>query len=350
MKSLLNAAILAVAVSVSLTPAFAVDIITKKSTGKRVNGTISAMSKTELSLKKNQGEPEIVAANDIAVIEWDGGGASLNLGYSDENSGRYDSATQNVQKAKSDAKSPSDFLRGEYEYVLARIAGKQGLADPEKRAAAIQKLIAAQKAYPDHVRYYESLMLLGHIQLVSKDYDAVRATIQSLSQAPWNDYKLASRIIESRVLVSEGKIDEAIAGFEAVATADGDSSADKSRKYEAMLGHARGLILQSKFDAALAILETIPAQVPSDDIAIQAEAHILQGQAFQGLGQLSNAVLAYMKVDLLFSKDANYHPEALYQLSNLWKLVQLPERSAEAAGKLAQMYPNSEWRKKLGGE
>ncbi|MEI8019522.1 MAG: tetratricopeptide repeat protein [Schlesneria sp.] len=336
-------------VALPLNSLFAIDIITKKSDGKRVNGNISSMSKTELTLKKNQGEPEIVSANDIAAIEWEWGGGELKLGYSDENGGRYDSATQRLLKAKADAKSPSDFLRGEFDYIIARIAARQALADPEKRQQAIQKLIAAQKGYPDHVRFYESVLLLSQIQLAEKDFAGARSTLEKLSQAPWNDLKLAAQIAESRVLVAEGKIDEAITGFEAIVASAGDTPADISRKFEAMLGHARGLIAQTKFDEALKILDVVTEKGPAEDSTVQAEAYILQGQALQGLGRTKEAALAYLHVDILFPKEAGFHAEALYQMSNLWKLVQHPDRSAEAAGKLVQIYPNSEWRKKLVG-
>ena len=347
MKSFSRIVTLVTTMVIPMTPLFAIDIITKKSDGKRVNGSISAMSKTELTLKKNVGEPDVVSANDIAAIEWDGGGPELKLGYSDENGGKFESATQRFLKAKADAKSPSDFLKGEFEYMLARVAAKQALADPDKREQAIQKLIAAQKAYPEHVRYYESVVLLSQIQLAAKDLTSVRKTLEALSQSPWNDLKLAARIAEARALVAEGKIDDAIAAFDSVANSVGDSASEAPRKYEAMLGHARGLIMQSKFEDALKILETVTEKGPADDSTVQAEAYVLQGQAYQGVGRTKEAALAYLHVDILFPRESAFHAEALYQMSNLWKLVQHPDRSAEAAGKLVQIYPNSEWRKKL---
>ena len=87
MKSFSRIVTLVTTMVIPMTPLFAIDIITKKSDGKRVNGSISAMSKTELTLKKNVGEPDVVSANDIAAIEWDGGGPELKLGYSDVNGG-----------------------------------------------------------------------------------------------------------------------------------------------------------------------------------------------------------------------------------------------------------------------
>jgi tetratricopeptide (TPR) repeat protein len=306
------------------------------------------MSKNDLTLKKTQGD-ETVPANDIAAIEWEGGGPELRLAYADENNGKYEQALQRFAKAKADAKSPSDFLKAEYDYSMARVTAKQALADPEKREQAIKKLQEVEKAYPDHVRFYDSVLLLSQVQLVSKDFSGARATLEILKKATWPDMALAAKIGEARVLMSEGKADEAIAAFDAASSAAGESPAEIGRKYEAMLGHARGLIAQTKFDEALKILDVVTEKAPVDDTPVQAEAYVLEGQALQGLGRTKEAALAYMHVDILFPKEAAYHAESLYQLSHLWKQVQHPDRSTEAAGKLVQIYPNSEWRKKLAG-
>lgn len=331
-----------------LTSLFAFDTVTKKSDGKKVSGTITAMSKNELTLKKTQGD-ETIPASDIAMIEWEGGGPELKLGYTDENGGRLEQALQRFNKAKADAKSPSDFLKGEYEYSLARVAAKQALADPDKREQAIQKLQAVAKAYPDHIRFYDSTLLLSQIQLAARDFSGARATLEILKKSTSPDVTLAARIADGRILMSEGKTEEAIAAFNAAAAAAGDSPSEAARKYEAMLGQARGLILQTKFDDALKILDVVTDKGPQEDSAVQAEAYTLEGQALQGLGRSKDAALAYLHIDVLYPRELGYHAEALYQLSHLWKVVQHPDRSAEAAGKLVQLYPQSEWRKKLTG-
>lgn len=327
----------------------ALDGITKKSDGKKVSGTISAMSKTDVTLKRPQGD-ETVGTNDIALMEWDGASPELRLGYNDENNGKYELAQQRFLKAKSDSKSASNYLQGEFEYILARVAGKQALADPDKSAAAMQKLLAAQKSHPDHIRFYESVMLLSQLQLAAKDTAGLRKTLETLKKSPWNDLKLAASLIEARALMNDGNIDDAIAAFESAAQSAGDSAAEQARKFEAVLGQARGLIAKMKYDEALKLLDAIiDRRTTDDDTALQAEAHILQGHALKGLGHNLQAANAYLYVDLLCFKEANFHAEALYEMSILWKVVKHPDRSAEAAGKLVQNYPRSEWRKKLVG-
>lgn len=339
---------IAVVAVLASTQAFAVDIITRKSDGKKVSGAISDMSKTEVTLKKAVGEPEVVQANDIAAIEWDGGGPDLRLGYTDEAAGRYDTAITRYTKAKSEAKNPSEHLKAEVDYVIARATARAALAaDTAKQEAAVKLLQAIQKSRPEHVRFYESVNLLGQLQIALGKFDDARTTFTELGKAPWSEYKLLAKIAAGRVYVSEGKLDEAAKEFEAAAAAATDSPADQARKYEAMLGQARTLITQTKYEESLKLLDTVTEKGPADESGLQAEAYVLQGNALQALGRLKEAALAYLHVDILFPREASLHAEALYNLSKAWKQVQLPDRSEEAAAKLIQLYPNSNWRKKL---
>ena len=347
--SVLRIATALTAVFVVIVPTFAIDSVTKKSDGKKVTGTISAMSKTEVSIKRSQGD-ETIPANDIALMEWDGGGATLKLAYTEENVGQLDAALQDFVKAKTDAKSPSNYLQGEIDYAIARVTGKQSLTDPDKRTSAVQKLTAVLKSHPEHVRYFDSAMLLAQVQLAAKEFDAARSTLETLKKAPWNETKLAVLLLDARILMDEGKFDEANSAFENAAKVASESPNGQARKSEAMLGQARVLVAQSKFEQALKTLsEMIDGVTQEDEKAVQAEAHVLRGQSLQGLGRNKEATLDYLYVDIICPKEARFHAEALYQLSVLWKLIQHPDRSAEAAGKLVQNYPNSEWRKKLSG-
>jgi len=327
--------------------ASAADTITKKSDGKKVTGAITEISKTEIHVKKAVGDPEVVAANDVAAIDWGDGGPELRLGYTDENGGKYETALGRYAKAKADAKNPSEYLKAEFDYVIARCTARAALSDPEKLEAAATQLQAVQKAKPDYFRFYESLDVLGQVQLAKGDFAAARATYGQLGQAPWNDYKMLAKIAAGRISIAENKLDDAAREFSEAAASATDTAADQARKYEAMLGQARALISQSKFDEALTALETVTDKGPADEASIQAEAYVLQGNALQATGRMKEAALAYLHVDILFAREAQLHAEALYNLSKAWKQVQLLDRSADAEAKLAQLYPNSSWRKKL---
>lgn len=339
--------VIALMAAITSSQALALDVITRKSDGKKVSGTISEMTRNEVTLKKQVGEPEVVQANDVAAIAWDGGGPELPLGYSDENNGKYDSAIKRYTKSRDEAKNPSEFLKAEFEYIIARANAQAALADPEKQKAAAAALEKIQKSRPEHVRFYESVNLLGQLQIAMGEFAAARTTFEQLAKAPWNDYKMLAKIAAGRVSVAENKLDDAAADFQAAAAMAGDQPADQARKYEAMLGQARALITQSKFDEAITILELVTDKGPADESALQAEAYVLLGNALRSLGRPREAALAYLHVDVLFPRETSLHAEALYNLTRTWQQIQSPERSAEAEAKLNKQYPNSPWRKKL---
>ncbi len=331
-------------------PLSAIDTVTRKSDGKKFGGTITDMSKNEFKVKKSVGEPDVLQANDVSAVDWDGASGDLRLGVSDENGGRFEMAIQRYTKSQAESKSPSEILKAEFAYLIARATAKLALSDPAKQADAIKLLQAAQKSSSDHFRYYESVNLLGQTQLALGDFAGARTTFAILTKAPWSDYKLAARIAGGRILIAENKLDDADKEFAAAVAAATDTPADQVRKFEAMLGQARALVMQAKHDDALKLLETVTDKGPVEESALQAEAYVLQGDSLQALGRAKEAALAYLHVDILFSRETTHHAAALFNLTKVWKSVQLPDRSVEAEAKLVQNYPNSVWRKKLAGD
>ncbi|MFO0919734.1 MAG: tetratricopeptide repeat protein [Planctomycetaceae bacterium] len=322
------------------------DVVYRKSTDKRLGGTVSQISKTELTIKPRAGETVTVPVNDIAAIDWDDAPAEFKLARSDESAGRFDSARQRLMKCLDEVKSSKDGLRTDVEYLLARATARGALADPSGRDEAVAKLTAFLKSHADSFRYYEAQQLLGQVQLARQDYAQARAAFEALGQAPWNEAQLSSQINLGRVLMAENRLDEAAQSFDA-AMEKAIAAEDAVGRYQAMLGKARSLIAQNRPADALAILTEVLEKAPADDSALQAEAYLLEGNCLQSLNKLKEAVLAYLHVDVLFSRETAYHAEALYHLSKIWKAVQHPDRALECQAKLEGLYPESEWTKRL---
>jgi hypothetical protein len=58
--------------------------------------------------------------------------------------------------------------------------------------------------------------------------------------------------------------------------------------------------------------------------------------------------MSFLHVDVIpsLAQEKDYHAEALYHLAQLWGAVGQPARAAEAAARLEQLYPNSDWARK----
>jgi tetratricopeptide (TPR) repeat protein len=336
----------AMALLVFVSSANAADAVIRKN-GSRVGGTITEVTSTKVVVKPSTGDPVEVPANEISSIDWDDATPDLRQAMIDENASKFDSALERLKKCQSETQTSNEALTTELQYLQARVLSRQALADAGKQADAIAALQEFQRLHKDHFRYYESAEWLGKVQLAKGDQAAAQAAFELLGSAPLGDYQLAAKIATGRLLMQQDKAAEAAQSFSDAISAAGTSPAEQARKYEAMLGKARALLAQNQAAEALPVLDEVLTQGPADDSAVQAEGYLLQGNAFRMLSRVKEAVLAYLHVDVLFSKETSVHPEALYHLSQLWKQMQYPERGEEAEAMLASRYPNSEWTKRL---
>jgi tetratricopeptide (TPR) repeat protein len=213
----------------------------------------------------------------------------------------------------------------------------------------VQKLDAYRTAHPNSFRHYDVLLLLGETYLAKADYANAEPAFKELEQAPWDDYKMASRIAQGRLLLRKDDVAAAQSQFKSVADQPAKTDAEKARQYEARLGVATCLQRQNKFQEAAKELDEIIKQAPASDSKTMGEAYLRKGDNLLAAGQKKDALLAYLHVDVLFSGEKDLHAEALYHLATLWNEVAQPGRAADARAKLSGDYPNSEWAKKLSG-
>ena len=332
-----------------LAPAWSADIVFRKSNSARVGNQLKSQSPTELVMAGLGGKEEKVPANDVLRVEWDGEPAILKPARSAEAAGQLQKALADYQKALGEVGSTQTNLKSDLEFLIARVTAKLAKADPGKVDEAIQKLEAYKKAHANSFRYYDTLMLLGETYMAKGDFVNAEPAFKQLEQAPWDDYKMAAKIAEGRLLLKKDNIAEAQSLFQTVAGQPTKTDAEKARQYEARLGMATCYQRQNQFEKAAGELDQIIKQAPASDAKTMAEAYLRKGDNLLAAGQKKDALLAYLHVDVLFSSEKDLHAEALYHLASLWTEVAQPGRAADARAKLSADYPNSEWAKKLAG-
>ena len=113
----------------------------------------------------------------------------------------------------------------------------------------------------------------------------------------------------------------------------------------ARVGKAVSLAETGGVDNALKLLHEVIAKADEGDRDVYARAYNALGNCYRKKGATKDALLEYLKVDLLFSSVPDAHAEALYNLSQLWNEVQHPERARAAAETLQERYATSRWNK-----
>ncbi|MDB5340330.1 MAG: hypothetical protein JWN70_5949 [Planctomycetaceae bacterium] len=331
----------------SASVATAADVLEQRGAATKISGKVTGVTKDKVSFETTKGEKKDIPANEVTEILWDGEPAAVKSARNHEAAGRLQQAIDGFAKASTDNKSDNANVKLDIDYFTLRAQARQALTDPKKIPDALKRLADFQSKNGDSRHFYNAAGLLVDLNLVNKDAAAAKTAADTLGKASGNDQKMASKIALARVALLENKIPDAQSAFESVAAMTAAGPAEESRKLEAKLGLARCLQLQSKFPEAIKLLDEVINQSAPEDSKVQAEAYVRQGDCYQASAKNKDALIAYLHVDVLFSTEKSFHPEALYQLSRLWTAVQQPDRANEAADKLTQEYPNSPWTEKL---
>ena len=100
------------------------------------------------------------------------------------------------------------------------------------------------------------------------------------------------------------------------------------------MGLAKCKALSGNYKEAVKDVETILQNAPPEDFAINALGYNTLGLAYMAGGQDKDALVAFLQVDLLYSRDIQSHIEALKNLRTLWKKMEMPLRAQECTAKL----------------
>jgi tetratricopeptide (TPR) repeat protein len=168
-----------------------------------------------------------------------------------------------------------------------------------------------------------------------------------LLEAPWTDFKMEADILQAQVALASGKTEAALVPIENVLRVKPSSPGEFSRRYEALLLKATCLQKEGKFPEAIDVLTGILDEAGEDDTKTLAETCVRLGDCYQAAGRTKEAILSYLRVDILFPKEKTQHAEALYYLSRLFAQDGKLDKSADAQARLQQSYPHSPWTAKL---
>lgn len=332
--------------------AAAIDVVVRRN-GSRDGGNITTHSKTEVTVSRQVGGDVTVPVNEIAFIEWDGAPATMGLGRTALDNGQLDAAQKQLEEAqKESAGADKPGLRGDLDYLLAKVFAERAMTDADAAAEAVKRLKEFVSSNRDHYRLYDAQLALGETSLAVGDYAGAVSAYTSVGTSPWKDFQMAAQIGQGRVLLAQKNIDGAKREFDAVAAMQPDGPAQASRRLEALLGQASCLQLKDQFQEAVGILEKVIDESTAADRRLQAEAYVRQGDCYIGMGgNPKDAIMAYLHVDVIpeLSKESDLHAESLYHLAQLWREVGQDDRAREAAEALTGQYPDSAWAKKLAG-
>jgi tetratricopeptide (TPR) repeat protein len=314
----------------------------KQAQGGAVRGLVTAESPAEVTV--SLGATTIVVPTDqVESIEYQGQPASMQLGRTNADAGRFDEAIAQFQKAASEA-GGKPFVIEAAKFAEASLLAAQAMTEPGRVKDAVARLGAFLQAYPKGRHVVAAREALAKVQLHAEDFKGAEANLAEMAKLPAGADRAA--VLQARLLVRSGDPRAAVAELDRLIAAAPEGS---PKRVELTLVKAEALVAASQYDESETLVRQVIAAADAEDLAVQSRAYNALGDCLAAAAKPKDALLAYLHVDLLYAKDKEEHPRALRRIEELFrKMGQLP-RADEYGRRLKQEYPNSHWARQAPG-
>lgn len=340
---------------------YALDQLNKKKIGDeeqvRISGTIQSITPDQVSIKDSAGKEHVVPVSQIESVRFEQEPKGMFLARNAALRGAYDEAIRMFDEFKEnpadltlrEAKEDVEYYPAYCRAMLALTAGE----DTKKPLADLAKFIGDSE-HRGSYHMLEANQLLGDLKSALGDYAGAEEAYKRLANSSDLGYKMSGSVALGYALLEQNKVGEAQTTFSSV-TGLGDASNpfDLQQQYAAKLGVASCIAKNpNQLNQAIKQIEDVIRQ-SNEDGPLYGRAFNTLGNCYRGVNRDKEALLAFLKVDVLYPQNPRDHAEALFNLTQLWtKLKELPnakQRAQDYREKLKSRYPNSPWTKKAMG-
>ena len=300
-----------------------------------LEGKIESTSADAIVLAAD-GQKRTLAAASVLGTQYDDEPIVLAAVRADLELGKYEDALAKLAEiSAADVRSARAAVAAEIESLRALATGRLALAGSEKLATGGRAVLAFVQKSPTHWRHYEAVELLGEIfAKTGKPADAEKQ-FAALEQAASPTVRARGKIARgtlaladaARLADAEKLFADAIAELDAASAAGAETNAVRVL---AQIGAARVLAGQNRFDDAEKTLDDAIAATPRDAIATNAAIYVAQGEIRVAAGRPRDAIVSYVRVELLYPSARARRVEALKALVPLWTQTGRPDRAADA--------------------
>jgi tetratricopeptide (TPR) repeat protein len=316
--------------------------------GTPISGIVIAMSPTDVTINV-RGTDQKVSVLEIKRLAYAEDPRELAAARDHILNGDWQSAMEQLKKVDAAAIN-RDFIKQDLDFYVAYCQAQAALRAGGDKDAASQALMAYARNASKNYHFTEAARLLGDLAVEREKYDdAARYygfLAKTAKEANWPEFALEVAAMEARVLEAQGKFPEALARYEAIIAANVDTPEAVRQKNMAVIGKAVVFSETNQAEEGVKLIEQIVQKNDPQDSELFGRAYNAQGRCFMKLNKSTDALLAFLRVDLLFHQQPDIHAEALHHLSKLWTSSNKTDRAAAVHNVLAQRYAGSRWAKR----
>ena len=311
--------------------------------GAPARGKVQSVSSSEVVLRTTAGSTRRYPVNEIRKVSFGADPRELSRTRDLILRGRVSEANAIISKLDPSSGS-SAIIKRDIEFYQAFAAARVALTgggDRNSAAAKLKKFIDTHAKKTHH--FFAATEVFGDLLVADKKYSEAAAKYKVLGTAPWPDFKLRAGVLEAGALVAEGKYADAQKKYGEIAVGSASSAQALAQKNLARVGGAICLAELGKAPEGIKVVQDVIRKNDATDKVLFAKAYNALGRCYQRANKSEDALLAYLKVHLLFFNDADAHAESLYHLSKLWRKLNKSDRAVRARSLLRTKYAGSLW-------
>lgn len=312
--------------------------------GAAVRGKIVERTRDKVVIEV-RGTNQSFTSNEIARIVFDGEPQQLTRAKDFIGTGQIDQAIDEFKKID-DKSIKSDVIKQDYDFYKGYIAAANALRGKGDANAAKNLLLNWVKDNSTSNCYYMAAEKLGELAMAMGTTDQAVKYFGAVANAPFPELKVRGNYLGGKALLTLKQTANAKAKFDLVSQAQVADPVSLKFKKLASVASVRCEATDGKSAEALQALEKMVDEGDATDAELFAELFNAIGGIQQGAGNNDEAILAFLKTDLLYASQTEAHAEALYSLSQLWPKIGDNQRAIDAKSRLAKLYPTSPWLKK----
>ena len=312
--------------------------------GAAIRGKIVERTRDKIVIEV-KGSNQNVATNEIARIINDGEPQPLTKAKDLISQGNIEQAIQEFKKVADDTLK-TEVVKQDYLFYRGYLTASNALQGKGDAGAAQKLLLNWAKENSTSSHFYSASEKLGELAMALGTPDQAARYFSVLASAPFPDLKVKGGYLAGKALLALKKTTEAKEKFNVVTQAQVSDPASLKLKKLASVGLIGCDAADGKADEAMTALEKMVDEGDSSDAELFSELYNAMGGILQASGKNEEAILAFLKTDLLYASEIEAHAEALYWLSQLWPKIGENQRATEAKSRLGKLYPTSLWLKK----
>jgi tetratricopeptide (TPR) repeat protein len=308
------------------------DTVIRKS-GPQKRGTIEKSSRDGIVI---DGTP--IRVSDIRYVMFSDEPKELRTIRDAVSKGSYGRAEQALQRLDMSELS-GDLMQMDALFYQAYVKARRALQTGQNRGAAVKEMVTFAKTHQSSFHFYEAAEVLGELALALGKEDESAKYFGALEKASAPGVKLRGMTRMAELLMARGAYPDALKRYDAMLKLDGDDQA----RTTAQLGKAVCQAEMGDGESGIKAVEQIIQETDEKQTELMARAYNTLGACYRVAGKNNAAVMAYLHVDLLYSKHNDQHAEALYHLGTLWAKTGHQDRAAQARALLKSKYGGSSW-------